>query len=236
MNHGVVRRASEVGGFPLRVCDIGLDLRRGRVDGVTGQCRRRLRRMFVRDRFGGRGQGGSRIGGEGASSGCFSRSAVDGLVDSIRHPLITVAASLVMAVLNTPVDNLELAERLSQVLGKMDPSPERDVVALVRGANGFEYPAPRVYGDDAPGRRGTLRCDVGRRVRRAGVRHSERLVLSGLLLHRLVAGGRSTTSKAVAIRRGRRWIRAERVRRGLREPLHCDLRRDANRRIPRRPD
>ena len=177
-----------------------------------------------------------------------SRAALlTGLWTPFVIALITVAASFVIAVLNTRVDDLKRAERLSQVLGEMKPSPERDVVAVLRD----DYVVGWSLRQAAPVSHGLRRLSI---VMTAvgGV------ALFGAILVGLYVGlGYGTVSdwffwvyysiglllvvgaqvlKAVAVRRGRTWIGAERARRGLREPLHYDLRREANGRTPRRPD
>jgi ABC-type protease/lipase transport system fused ATPase/permease subunit len=168
-----------------------------------------------------------------------SRAALlTGLWTPLLIALITVAASVVIAVMNSRVDDLKRAERLSQVLAQMEPTPERDVVATVRD----DFAVSWSLRTAAP---------VAHRLRRVStvMTAAGGVALFGAIMIGVYVGlGYGTVSdwffwvyysvgllllvaarllRAVAVRRGRTWIRAERVRRGLREPLHDDLRREA---------
>ena len=161
-----------------------------------------------------------------------------GLWTPLVVALITAVASVMIAVLSTRADDLKRAERLSQVLEDMDPSPERDVVAIVRDDYAVSW-ALRQAAPVAHGMRRTM----------AVMTVAGGVALFGAILVGLYVGlGYGTVSdwffwvyysvglglllgarllRAVAIRRGRVWITAERARRGLRAPLHDDLRREA---------
>ena len=152
--------------------------------------------------------------------------------------LITAAASVVIARMNVRADDLRRAERLSQVLGGMDPSPERAVVETIRDDYAVSWALRQAAPVDHRLRRGVTVLTVA-----GGV------ALGGSILVGVYVGlGYGTVSdwffwvyyglglalllgasglRAIATRRGREWIRAERARRGLREPLHEDLRREA---------
>lgn len=168
-----------------------------------------------------------------------SRAALlTGLWTPLVIALITVAAGLVTAMMSSRVDDLKRAERLSQVLAQMEPTPERDVVATVRDDFAVSWSLRQA----APVAHGLRRVSTVMTVA-GGV------ALFGAILVGVYVGlGYGTVSdwffwvyysvglvllvvarllRAVSNRRGRRWIRAERVRRGLREPLHDDLRREA---------
>jgi ABC-type protease/lipase transport system fused ATPase/permease subunit len=168
-----------------------------------------------------------------------SRAALlTGLWTPLVIALITVAAGIVTALMNSRVDDLKRAERLSQVLAQMEPTPERDVVATVRDDFAVSWSLRQA----APVAHGLRHVSIVMTVA-GGV------ALFGAVLVGLYVGlGYGTVSdwffwvyysagvlllvaarlvQAVSIRRARTWIRAERVRRGLREPLHQDLRRQA---------
>lgn len=169
-----------------------------------------------------------------------------GLWTPLAVAVITAAASGLIAVMNVRGDDLKRAERLSQVLGDMEPSPERTVVATIRD----DYAVGWALRQAAP---------IDHRLRRvaAVLTVAGGVALSGAIVVGVYVGlGYGTVSdwffwvyysvglalllaavwlRAIAKRRARVWIRAERARRGLREPLHEHLRREATDPAPPAP-
>jgi hypothetical protein len=161
-----------------------------------------------------------------------------GLWTPLVVALITVAASVAIAAMTARADDLKRAERLSQVLSEMDASPERDLVATLRDDYAVGWALRRA----AP---------VGHGLRRVitVVTVAGSVALFGAVLVGLYVGlGYGTVSdwffwvyysvglilllgagwlRRIDARRARVWIRAERARRDLREPLHEGLRREA---------
>ena len=161
-----------------------------------------------------------------------------GLWTPLVVALITAAASVVIGLMSARADDLKRAERLTQVLGGMDASPEKEVVATIRD----DYAVGWALRQAAPVvhwlRRVILVLNALGGVALAGaivvgvyvglgygtvsdwvfwVYYSLGLVL--LLAARMLRG--------VAARRSQVWVRAERARRGLREPLHQGLREES---------
>lgn len=152
--------------------------------------------------------------------------------------LITAAGSVVIGLMGVRADDLKRAERLSTVLDSMEPSPERTVVATVRD----DYAVSWALRQAAPVERGlrwVIRVltvlgglalggaiVVGVYVGLGYVRVSDWFfwVYYGAGLSLLLG---AAWLRALANRRGRLWIEAERARRALREPLHEKLRLEA---------
>ena len=171
-------------------------------------------------------------------AGEVSTALLTGLWTPLAVAVITAAASGVIAVMNVRGDDLKRAERLSQVLDGMEPSPERTVVATIRD-------------DFAVGWALRQAAPIDHRLRRiaAVLTVAGGVALAGAIVVGVYVGlGYGTVSdwffwvyyslglalllgavwlRAIARRRARVWIRAERARRGLREPLHQHLRREA---------
>jgi hypothetical protein len=161
-----------------------------------------------------------------------------GLWTPLVVALITVAASVTVALANVRADDLNRARRLGQVLAQMEPSPERDVVATVRDDLAVAWALRQA----AP---------VDRRLRRvaAVLAALGGVALFGALLVGLYVGlgyGRvsdwffwvyysvglalllgAAGLRRLAHRRAAAWIAAERARRGLRPPLHTGLSAEA---------
>ena len=161
-----------------------------------------------------------------------------GLWTPLAVAAITAAASVVIAVMGVRTDDLKRAERLSEVLTDMEPSPEKSVVATIRD----DFAVAWALRQAAP---------VDHRLRRIIVILSTAggMLLAGAIVVGVYVGlGYGTVSdwffwvyyslalalllfawwaRAIAARRSREWIRQERSRRALREPLHEDLRREA---------
>lgn len=161
-----------------------------------------------------------------------------GLWTPLVVALITVAASVTVALANVRADDLKRAERLGQVLAQMAPSPEREVVATVRD----DFAVAWALRQAAP---------VDRRLRRVAVVLAVLggVALFGAILVGLYVGlgyGRvsdwffwvyysvglallfaAAGLRRLAHRRASAWIAAERARRGLRHPLHTGLRAEA---------
>lgn len=161
-----------------------------------------------------------------------------GLWTPLVVALITVAASVTVALANVRADDLKRAERLGQVLAQMEPSPEREVVATVRDDLAVAWALRQA----AP---------VDRRLRRAAMVLAALggVALFGAILVGLYVGlgyGRvsdwffwvyysvglallvaAAVLRRLAHRRADAWIAAERARRGLRHPLHTGLRAEA---------
>lgn len=149
--------------------------------------------------------------------------------------LVTAAGSVVIGLMGVRADDLKRAERLSTVLESMEPSPERTVVATIRD----DYAVSWALRQAAPvqhGLRWVIRVltvlggialvgaiVVGVYVGLGYVRVSDWFfwVYYGVGLALLLG---AAWLRAVANRRGRVWIVAERARRALREPLHEKLR------------
>lgn len=162
-----------------------------------------------------------------------------GLWTPLVVALITVAASVTVALANVRADDLKRAERLGQVLAQMEPSAERDVVATVRDDLAVAWALRQA----AP---------VDRRVRRVAVVLASLggVALFGAIMVGLYVGlgyGRvsdwffwvyysaglallvaAAVLQRFAHRRAAGWIAAERTRRGLRDPLHTGLRAEAD--------
>lgn len=161
-----------------------------------------------------------------------------GLWTPLVVALITAAASVVIARMGVRTDDLRRAERLSQVLGDMEPSPERTVVATVRDDYAVSWALRQAAPVDHRLRRGVSVLTVVGSVSLGGailvglyvglgygtVSDWFFWVYYGVGLALLLAASRL---RAIGTRRGRAWMRAERERRGLREPLHEDLRLEA---------
>jgi hypothetical protein len=163
---------------------------------------------------------------------------VTGLWTPLAVALVTAAASVVIAVLSTRADDLKRAEQLGHVLSGMEPSPERIVVATIRD----DYAVSWALRQAAPVQHG-LRLVIRLLSIAGGVALAGAIMVGiyvGLGYGRvsdwffwvyysiglaLLVGARWL--RATAIRRDQVWIRAERARRGLREPLHEDLRLEA---------
>ena len=160
-----------------------------------------------------------------------------GLWTPLAVALITAAASILIAVVSTRADDLKRADRLSQVLAGMAPSAEREFVATLRDDYAVSWALRQV----AP---------VDDRLRWAvlALNSLGGIALGGAIAVGVYVGlGLGTVSdwffwvyygaglglllvarvlRAVATRRRRVWIRAERSRRGLREPIQDRLRRE----------
>lgn len=152
--------------------------------------------------------------------------------------LVTAAGSVVIGLMGVRADDLKRAERLSTVLDSMEPSPERTVVTTIRD----DYAVSWALRQAAPvehGLRWVIRIltilggiallgaiVVGVYVGLGYVRVSDWFfwVYYGAGLSLLLG---AAWLRAVANRRGRVWIRAERARRALREPLNENLRLEA---------
>lgn len=168
-----------------------------------------------------------------------SIALVTGLWTPLAVALVTAAASVVIALLSVRADDLKRAERLSQVVSAMEPSPERMVVATIRD----DYAVSWALRQAAPVERG-LRIIIRILTVAGGIALAGAIVVGfyvglgygrvsdwffwvyyGVGLGLLIAAG---GLRALANRRGRLWIRAERARRALREPLHESLRLEAS--------
>lgn len=161
-----------------------------------------------------------------------------GLWTPLVVALITAAASVVIARMSVRADDLKRAERLSQVLGEMAPSPERSVVETVRDDYAVSWALRQAAPVDHRLRRGIAVLTVAGGVALVGsilvgvyvglgygtVSDWFFWVYYGVGLALLLA---ASWLRAIAARRGRVWIREERARRSLREPLHEDLRLEA---------
>jgi hypothetical protein len=172
---------------------------------------------------------------------------VTGLWAPLAVALITAAGSVAIGLMGRRADDLKRAERLSQVLDSMEPSPERTVVATIRD----DYAVSWALRQAAPAEHG-LRWGIRILTVLGGI------ALAGAILVGIYVGlGYGRVSdwffwvyygvglslllgagwlRAVANRRGRVWIGAERSRRALREPLHENLRLESTgptRRVPR---
>jgi hypothetical protein len=161
--------------------------------------------------------------------------------------LITAAGSVVIGLMGVRADDLKRAERLSTVLDSMEPSPERTVVATIRD----DYAVSWALRQAAPVEHGLRRVIrvltvlggvalagaivVGVYVGLGYVRVSDWFfwVYYGVGLSLLLA---AAWLRAIANRRGRVWIGAERARRALREPLHENIRLEATGKTRRRDD
>lgn len=152
--------------------------------------------------------------------------------------LVTAAGSVVIGLMGVRADDLKRAERLSTVLDSMEPSPERTVVATIRDDYAVSW-ALRQAAPVEQGLRWVIRVltvlgglallgaiVVGVYVGLGYVRVSDWFfwVYYGVGLSLLLA---AFWLRAVANRRGRVWIGAERARRALREPLNEKLRLEA---------
>jgi hypothetical protein len=161
-----------------------------------------------------------------------------GLWTPLVVALITVAASVTVALANVRADDLKRAERLGQVLAQMDASPERELVATVRDDLAVAWSLQQA----AP---------VDRRLRRVAVVLAALggVALFGAVMVGLYVGlgyGRvsdwffwvyysvglglvvsAAVLRRLAHRRAAAWIASERARRGLRPPLHTGLRAEA---------
>ena len=161
-----------------------------------------------------------------------------GLWTPLVVALLTVAATVAVAMMSARVDDLRRAERLTRVLKGMTDSSERELVATVRD----DYAVSWALRQAAPVSRGLRRLAAAMTV--AGGVALTAATLVGLY----VGLGFGTVSdwffwvyysvavalllgagwvRRLAERRGRSWILAERARRGLREPLLDDLRRES---------
>jgi hypothetical protein len=161
-----------------------------------------------------------------------------GLWTPLVVALITVAASVTVALANVRADDLKRAERLGQVVAQMEASPERELVATVRDDLAVAWALQQA----AP---------VDRRLRRVAVMLVSLggVALFGAVMVGLYVGlgygrvsdwffwvyysvGLALVVAAAGLRRLARrhaaaWIASERARRGLRRPLHTGLRAEA---------
>ena len=160
---------------------------------------------------------------------------VTGLWTPLAVALITAAASVAIALMSTRADDLKRAERLSQVLTGMEESPERVVVSTIRD----DYAVSWALRQAAPVNH-ALRILVFILTMLGGIALAGAILVGiyvGLgygvvsdwffwvyysvgLLMLIGAGG----LRANAARRARLWVQAERSWRGLRMPLHHELR------------
>jgi hypothetical protein len=160
-----------------------------------------------------------------------------GLWTPLVVAVITAVAGVAIARMGARDDDLRRAERLSQVLSDMEPSRGRTVVAAIRD----DYVVSWALRQAAP---------VDHRLRRtvSVLAIAGGVALGGAVLVGLYVGlGFGTVSdwffwvyygvglamllmaswlRTISVRRARVWMRAERERRGLREPVHEDLRRE----------
>lgn len=158
-----------------------------------------------------------------------------GLWTPLVVALITVAASVTIALANVRSDDLKRAERLSGVLAQMDPSPEREVVATLRDDLAVAWALRQAAPFD-------------RRLRRVAVVMTTLggVALIGAVLVGLYVGlgygrvsdwffwvyysvGLALLIAAAVVRRLARrhvdaWIADQRARHGLRPPLHSGVR------------
>ena len=162
-----------------------------------------------------------------------------GLWTPLVVALITAAASVMIGLMSARADDLKRAERLTQVLGGMEASPEKEVVATIRDDYAVGWALRQAAPVEHWLRRVILVLNALGGVALAGaivvgvyvglgygtvsdwffwVYYSLGLAL--LIAARMLRG--------VATRRSRVWIRAERARRGLREPLHQGLREESS--------
>ena len=167
-----------------------------------------------------------------------------GLWTPLVVAVITAVASVAIARMSARDDDLRRAERLSRVLSDMEPSRGRIVVATIRD----DYVVSWALRQAAP---------VDHRLRRtvSVLAIAGGIALGGAVLVGLYVGlGFGTVSdwffwiyygiglamllmagwlRTISVRRARVWMRAERERRGLREPVHEDLRREVSGASPR---